>query len=272
MIKSIPKFFRQHKYPFISDKRQRFAIQTVILTAGIFTTQLIWQDFRFTMVGILSVITYILTIWSLYEDIRGAEWVLLFILPVLFTATVSLFYFLLPARWFVRLLISAIFALGTYATLLVENIYNVAAERSIQLLRAAQSVGLLITLAVVFLVTNIIFSIRAYYYYNFLYIIPVIFILTLNCLWSINLEEKISQKVIIYSLLVSVSIGEVVMALSFWPIKTTTASLFITASYYTLVGIIQQHLYGRLFMNTIKEYIYAFIFTLIITILTTSWN
>ena len=271
MIKLI-RLLRNRKYLFLPDKRQRFALQTVILTTGLLITQLIWEDYRFLMVGILSVTSYVLTYWSLSEDIRGIKWILLFILPVLFTATVSLFYFLLPGRWIIRLTIVIIFALGTYANLLVENIYNVAVSRSIQLLRVAQSVGFLISLAVVFLSTSIILSLRLYAWQNILIIAPIAFLLALQSFWSVKLEKIISWQIILYALLVSIGIGELVMAISFWPIQLATVSLCITASFYALVGIVQQYLLDRLFNNTVREYILVFLFTLVLTFLITRWG
>jgi hypothetical protein len=254
------------------DKRQRFAIQTIILTSGLLVTQLIWEDYRFLMVGILSLLSYVLTAWSLKEDIKGIEWILLFILPVVFTASVSLFYFLLPSRWIIRLFLGIIFAVGIYAGLLVENIYNVAAVRSIGLLRAAHSIGLLLTLVVLFLSSNIIFSMRASFWANFHMFIPVVSVLSLQSLWTVKLEEKISRQVISYSVIVSLLIGEGVLALSFWPIQKTVASLFITASFYAIIGIFSQHILDRLFRNTIKEYLIVFLFTFFILYITTKWG
>lgn len=264
--------FLNRRNLFISDKRQRFIFQTVFLTVCLLVTQLIWEDYRFIMVGIIFISSYILTAWSLSEDLKGIKWISLFILPVLFTATISLFYFLLPARWIIRLLIITTFALGTYASLLVENIYNVAVLRSIQLLRVAQSVGLLITLIILFFSCSIILSLRAYGGQNMLYLIPVTFLLALQSLWSVELEETFSKRIIFYSLLVSLGVGELVMAISFWPIQIASASLFITACFYTLIGIIQQHLFGRLFRNTVREYMLVFIFTLFLIFLTTKWG
>lgn len=254
------------------DKRQRFALQTIILTFGLLITQLIWEDYRFGMVVILSIISYFLTAWSLSEDIKGAEWLLLFILPVFFTAAVSLFYFLLPGRWITRLLTTVVFAVGTYATLLAENIYNVAAARSIQLLRVAQSVGLLITLVVIFLLVSIIFSTRSSFLVNMLFLTPLVFILSLQSIWSVKLTPTISREIVIYAFVISISIGEMAVVLSFWPIQIATVSLFITAGFYTLVGIVQQHLLEKLFANTIREYILAFIFTFVLSFLITSWG
>lgn len=266
------KFIPKLQFLINLDKRQRFALQTLILTFGLLTTQLIWEDYRFIMVVILSIMSYFLTAWSLSEDIKGIEWLLLFILPVLATSSFSLFYFLLPGRWITRLFITAVFAVGTYATLLSENIYNVAAQRSIQLLRVAQSVGLLITLVVVFLSVSIIFSIRGSFWINMFLLTPVVFVLSLQSIWSVKLTPSISREMIIYASVASIGTGEIVAALSFWPIQIATVSLFTAASFYAIIGIIQQHLLGRLFPNTIKEYILTFVFTFVVSILITRWG
>ncbi|OGF99168.1 hypothetical protein A2Y99_04995 [Candidatus Gottesmanbacteria bacterium RBG_13_37_7] len=266
------KFFKKLKYPFIFDKRQRFAIQTIFLTAGILTTQIIWEDFRFVMVGILSIITYILTVWSLAEDIKGTEWILLFILPVMFTASLSLFYFLLPARWIIRIILTTIFAIGSYAILLVENINNVAAERSIQLIRAAQSIGLLASLVVLFFSANVIYSLRLSFWQNLGLIFIVSFVLSLQSFWSVILATPITGRLIMYSGIVGLILGEIAFCLSFWPITNSSYALLIAASYYSLVGLLQHHLLDKFFINMIREYIFVFIFTLILALFVTRWG
>ena len=101
---------------------------------------------------------------------------------------------------------------------------------------------------------------------------PIIYFLALQTFWSINLEAKLSRNLIIYAGIVSLGIGELAGALSFWPVQNASYSLLITASTYTLMGVLQQHLLGRLFPNTIREYILVFIFTFILTIITTKWG
>ncbi len=271
-MKFLNKLRKSFKYPYIFDKRQRFATQTILLTAGILITQLIWEDYRFFMVGVLSIFCYLLTIWSLLEDIKGVEWLLLFILPVFFTIAVSLFYFLLPVRMLSRLIIASVFAVGMYAILLIENINNVAAERSIQLVRAAQSVGLLITSVTIFLLANILYSLRLIFWQNMMLTFFFSLFLALQSLWSIKLEAKISASLLIYSAIVSLCLSEMAFGLSFWPIQNASYSLLITATFYALIGIFQQYLSDRFFINTIREYILVFIFTLFLALFTTSWN
>lgn len=269
---------KSHRYHYFQkiyrflDKRQRFALQTIILTAGVLLSQLIWDDFRFYLVIALALLSYILTSWSLTEDVKGAEWVLLFILPVLFTTSLSMFYFLLPSRWIVRLTMTVIFAVGTYAILLVENIYNVAAERSIGLLRAAQSVGLLATLIIIFLLSNIIYSLRLNYFYNVMMIAVISFVLSLQSLWSVKLEAKLDRVFLLYAFIISLGVGELALSLAFWPVDIALYSLLLTAGYYSLTGIIQQYFAERLFGNVTREYLTVFIFILLLTFFTTKWG
>jgi hypothetical protein len=257
---------------FTLDKRERFALQTLILTAGVLASQQIWDDYRFFMVAALSFVCYLITAWSLTEDIKGTEWLMLFILPVAFVASVSLFYFLLPARIISKFVITILFTVGLYAILLIENIYNVASIRTIQLLRAAQSVGLLLTLVVLYLYVNVMYSVRMPFFMNILSITPVVFLLSLQSLWSIKLEEKISGRMLLYCFIISLMIGELVFVFSFWPISVSSFSLVVTASYYSLVGLFQQRIQDRLFKNSIREYIIVFIFTVFLIFLSARWG
>lgn len=272
IFRIIKKYHKKRFIIYALDKRQKFAIETIILTCGILTTQFVWPDLRFYMVFILGFIGYLLTVWSLTEDIKGIEWVFLFLLPVLFTIAMSLFYFLLPERMIIRLATTVAFAVGTYAILLIENIYNVASERSIQLLRAAQSVGLLMTLIVLFLFANIFFSLRLPYYLNFIFFTGISFLLALQSIWTVKLEPEISKEIFSYSGIVSILIGELAYALSFWPVENASYSLMIASSFYCLVGIIQHYFHGRLFANIIREHILVFVFTLLLVIISTHWS
>ncbi|MBI4136537.1 hypothetical protein HY469_00585, partial [Candidatus Roizmanbacteria bacterium] len=132
------------------SKRQEFVIITGILTLGLVAVQLLPVELRYWFLFGLTAVSYILSAIGLREDLKSVEYVMLLTLPTLFTAAVGLFYFLLPVRWLTRLPIALLYAIGIYAILLVENIYNVAVNRSIQLLRVAHAVGFLATLTTIF--------------------------------------------------------------------------------------------------------------------------
>lgn len=272
------KFFKKlgiHKLRFQLfqlDKRERFAFVVFILSGGIFLSQLILSDIRFYLVIVLCGVSYVLTRWALREDIKKIEWFTLFVLPVFFTGFVSFFYFLLPERMISRLLTSIAFAVGMYAILLVENIYNVAAERSIQLLRAAHSVGFLLSLIVLYLGATIIYSLRLPFYTNFIIFFSISFILALQFLWSTRLESSISNTIILYSFIAGLGVGELALVLSIWPTQPASFSLLLSSGFYGIVGISQLYLVERLFKSNIREYIIVFLFVVVLCYFTTSWG
>jgi len=135
------------------SKRTRMALTALVLTLGILSIQSVDVDNRYQAIGILAGLAYGLSAWSFSEDLKGIGWLTVLILPVLYPVSVALFYFLLPDRLLSRLMIMTIFGTGMYALLLTENIFNVAAIRTIQLLRAAHAVGFLLTLVVGFFLT-----------------------------------------------------------------------------------------------------------------------
>ena len=141
-------------------KRFKLAIVSLLLSLGILGVQLIEVDARYQAIGLLAGLAYGLSAWALFEDLKGIEWLTCLILPVLYPVAVALFYFLLPERLLSRMMILSIFGVGMYALLLTENIFNVAASRTIQLLRAAHAVGFLLTLVVAFFLWDTIFSFK----------------------------------------------------------------------------------------------------------------
>lgn len=253
-------------------KRQQFVIITGALTAVLMLTQLVPLDFRYPMVGVLAILSYLLCAFGLREDLKGHEWVTLLILPSFFTAAVAVFYFLLPTRWLTRLPIVALYAVGMYALLLTENIYNVAAARTIALLRAAHSVGFLLTLATFFLLVQTILAYRFSGWVNALLVGAVTYPLTIQILWATNLETQIGKSVKELTLVVSLVCIEIAWIFSLWPVRTTLLALFLTTIFYGLVGMGQQYLSDRLYKRTVWEFFGVVAIVFAILLLTINWR
>lgn len=260
------------QFTFSISKRQQFVLVTLILTCALIATQLFSGGLRIDLMIGLSLLAYILSAIVLRQELRGWEYVTLLVLPTFYTAAVFVFYFLLPTRWLTRLPIAFLYALGMYAILLTENIYNVAAERTIQLIRAAHSVGFLLSLVTLFFLIDTVLSLRLPFYLNTLLSLVIIFPLSLQALWSMELTPKISQSALLGSGVITLMLVELVFVFSFWPIGTTIEALFITTSFYSLVGMTQQHLIGRLFTKTIREFIVVFIVVFMLVLATTRWG
>lgn len=243
------------------------------LAAGLFSMQFSGAILnRYLAIALLSLLTIPLTLWSLKEALKGAVWLVSWILPFLFTGSVGLFYFLLPAKILVAIPITLIYFAGIYASLLSENIFAVAAVRTIQLLRSASAVSFLLTLTAAFLLYETVFSFRLPFYANALFVTLISFFLFLHGVWSVNLEEKISFKMFHYSLCLSLMVGEIALILSFWPTTVTLIALFLTTLVYVSLGLVQALLGERLFSRTVKEYLAVGAVVLAVLFWYTTWG
>jgi len=220
----------------------------------------------------LSVVAYLVSAFALREDIHGIEWFTLLILPTLFTTAVAFFYFLLPARWLTRIPFVVLYAIGMYALLLTENIYNVAVDRTIALLRAAHSVGYLLTLVTYFLLVQTIMAFRFSFYTNALLVACVSFFLILQSLWSVVLEEQVSRRMWSLTIAITIVLMELSWVFSFLPIQSTLIVLFLTTSFYGIVGMAQQYLVEKLYKKTVIEFFTLSSIVFVIVMLATNWR
>src|SRR4030065_388651 len=95
---------------------------------------------------------------------------------------------------------------------------------------------------VIFLSSNIIYSLRLPFWANMLIMTLISFFLVLQSLWSVILDKHFNSKLYFYAAIIAVGVGELSMVLSFWPIENASFSLLLSATYYSLVGVIQQYL------------------------------
>lgn len=254
------------------SKRQRFILTAILLSIGMVFIQDVDIDYRYYAVSGMFLTCILLCIWSLRESLFGVNWIMSLILPTLFTVGVGLFYFLLPQHFLSRLPVAGLYALGMYALLLTENIFSVASIRTIQLFRAAQAVGFILTLFTDFLILDTIFSFRLNAITNAILVFGLNFLLFLQGLWSTNLESRISKKILFYSLLLAFIIAQITFVLSFWPLTITLRSVAITTFSYVLLGLSQADFQERLFKQTIWEYSSVGILILMILVFTTRWG
>ena len=261
-----------NKIIFSLDKRKKLVITAFVLALGLLAVQLFTFSWHYWAIIILAALTYLLSSWSLIEGLNGVEWLTVLTLPVLFTIGIGFFYFLTPVSWLVRGPIIILYGVGLYGLLLTENIFSVAAIRTIQLLRSAHAVAFLLTLIISFFLYNVILSFRFDPWFNFLLVFATSFPLLLQGLWCINLEEKITKKIWSYTLALSFVLGEIVLAFSFWPVSVAVGSLSLTTSLYILLGLSQHQVSERLFRRTINEYIGVGVAVLVVIFLTTHWG
>lgn len=254
------------------SKRQEFVLITLGLMVGLLLTQLVPVELRYILVFILSLFSYIFGYFGLREDIKGIEKITLLTLPTLFTAAVSLFYFLLPVRWLTRVPVVVLYGVGFYALLLTENIYNVAAARSIALLRAAHSVGFLLSLVTFFLLFLTILSFHLSIILTAFSSGALSFFLILQALWALELEERASRRVWNITIMLTAVFTEIAWMFSFWPVKIILVALFGTTCFYSLVGMAQQYLVDKLYKKTAIEFLGVVGIVFLIVLFASHWR
>jgi len=246
------------------SKRRRFIVTSVLLSLGFIAIQFLNDQNRFWAIGALGVLTVVLFYWSLMESLGRKMTLLTLVLPTIFTLGVGVFWFLLPANVFARIPIVIFYAIGIYVLCLTANIYSVASVRTIALLRAARGVGFVLSLLASFLVFDAILSVKTEIYYLLPFIFAVSFLLYLQGYWTVLLETKLSKDLVIVSAISSLLTMEIA--------AVVTGSLFLTVTFYMLLGLGQAKLDGRLFSSTVREHLIVGVLVFVAMFFATHWG
>lgn len=278
---------------FKVSKRQKFVTATLLLLAGILIIrmgpmELLAFRYRVIFFAGVALLTTVLALKD--EDFSGVEWITLPLLPTLFALAAAVIYPLLPQNldvvtgftlrpdtsFLISLVIKmaflAMFVVGYYATLLTSNIFNVAAVRSIQLLRVAHSIGFLVSVTTALLFYTVIASFHLTSLQNFGAVFLVTLGLSVQAIWSVNLESTISTRLRNFAIMTALIVAEIAWVLSFWPVGVSIFALFLTAIFYELVGIVQYHLGEKLSKRVANEFVIVAVAVFVLTLFTTVWG
>ena len=164
------------------------------------------------------------------------------------------------------------YGIGIYALCLTMNIFSVAAERTIALLRAARGVGFVLSLITTFLVFDAILSLKSELFVLLPLVFASSFLLYFQGYWTTLLSKEFSKDLLAFSLTAAFVTTEIAVVLYFWPVTVVVGSLLFTAIFYMVLGLGQAKLEGRLFAATIREHLVVGIFVLIAMLIATRWG
>jgi len=244
----------------------------VVLAVLMWALQAAPLEWRYALTGVLGLLTWGGVAFALLDGLSGIEWITVPLSSVLLTVGAGLFYVLLPPSFFARLTIIALFGVGQYALMLSGNIFSVAAIRTIALVRAASAVEFVMSLLTGFLLFNTILSFRLTFWFTGLWVAVVSFLLLLPGLWSVQLLQKLTRQVLLYSGVLAVLMGLSAVAVAFWPISLSVNSLFLCTMLYIYLGISQHHFSQRLFSKTVGEYVTVGAVVVVTMLLTAGWG
>lgn len=240
---------------------------SLVLTLCLFVIQRLSVEQRMLAIVGLAVVAYAGCLWSLHKDLFGWAYVTDLILPTMFPVSVALFYFLLPQQMLTRIVMLFVFAILMYALLLTANIFAVASNRTIQLLRAARTVGFLLSVVTAALLYQVVFSLNLSFWWVTILSALVALPILIQGLWAYTLSNKMEQGEWKYVGVGTVVLGEITLALSFWAVEPLMASVLLSMLVYVLLGVFQHELDQRLFKKTIQEYLgFAAIVLVVVTV------
>jgi len=279
VLRILHKFFFHHsivarwvRFVNFVPKRIRIIVMTFVMTAILtistfFPFNSSWAYF----IVILSFTAYATSYIAIFEGIDGTELIMLFIMPVLLVLSLYIFYSLLPVRWLTRIPFLALFSLGYYAMLLSSNIFNIGVEKSIQLYRAAFSVNYISQTLIIFVIVIVILSFRLNFFISSIFLGGIMYITSIQILWTVELKEYIEKKLLIYSGVAAFLLIELMILLSFVQLAVNIYALIVTTAYYSILGILTNYVGNRLYKGVIREYVFVCIFVFVIAIMTLQW-
>lgn len=253
-------------------KRQKISITTILLTVSLLSFPVVDQSLKNYFLAAIIAASYLLSIWSIFQDLRSFEFVTLFVLPVLLTSSFGLFLLRFNPAVEVRIVLSVIYGLVIYTNLLAENIFNVSAERNIPLLRAARTVGYLVTLFVSFVFFSLVYSLGLDWWLFALITLFVGCLIFAQAFWQIELEETPSEDLLIYSAIAGLIMAQLAAAFSFWPLDPPKVGLALTALVYVVLGLLQHLIQEDLTTRAVVEYVFVALSVFLLLALTTSWG
>ncbi len=266
-IKSVSKIT---KYEI--TKRQRFILMSFFLTAILIAAQTVSESVRYQVMVFLAFATTLLAVFALWGELSGLKYFLLLLLPVYFVTGATLFYFLLPVRWITRLPFALAFGISVYLLMLTSNIYNVAAIRTIALLRAAHAVGHLFSLVATFFLLNVLFSLHLSIFLTVAGVVAVCGPIYLVNLWSFGLEDYITQKVFGHTVVFTLVTAQVASVFAFWPLAPINASLVVITAMYVLLGLGQFVFHEKLKPRIVWEHLSVALVVAVIIMISSRWG
>lgn len=252
-------------------KRQKFVASVIILSSGLFFSEHFLRKSGVFISFFLALLTEILVFATNYKDIKANFSLSLFVLPFFYSLSFGLFYFLVPARFLTRVIITSLYATGLYSLFLCLNIFTVASIRTIALLASARTTSFIITILSYFFLSNVVFSLHLNILPTSILIFFFSFLLIFQSIWTYVLEKP-SFLQFIWSVALSSILFEISLVLWFWPTNPTVIALFLTSFFYITVGLSHAWFDKRLFRGVLWEYVWVVAIAFFVLILTTSWR
>lgn len=240
------------------SKRLRILISSGI-AAGMFAIAITLPYHVIPLVSILSAgIIFGLVWYALHEDVKGIEWYMLFVVPIVWTIVWYIFFFLIPVRWVTRLGAVSIYALVLYISISANNIFNVAKTKSIQLVRVANAVNHIVHIATLYLFLQIIYAFELSWYLLLITSFVYMTFMYTQFYWAQHLSTQVRLDTPYQSpsVLTSIVTAFLITLNSFVPMYSVPLRAALIAGFvYLLTGVLSVHIQQKVFAAYLREYV-----------------
>ncbi|HEV2339315.1 MAG TPA: hypothetical protein VGT05_00940 [Patescibacteria group bacterium] len=263
---------KQKKIALHITKRQKFVTSVFLLAALLLYGEYLFGQYLVLVAVVLGIVADAFLGIALFEDLQANFNPQVFILPFFCSLSFGLFYFLTPSRLIARIILTILYAISLYSLFLSENIFVVAASRTIALLNSARIVTFVISLLSYFFLTTIILSLRLVLPVTALLFLIVSVCFVYHSLWTYTLESKLTKHIALWISVISLCLLEIMCVLWFWPTSPTVTALFLTSMYYIFIGLTHVWFDKRLFKTVFWEYAWVAVFAVLILLWFTTWQ
>lgn len=240
------------------SKRNKFLILSLILT--LFLTRLPSLPRSYSGLGLIVFVflSGLFAVFSLWEYLSGIEYVTLLTLPILFALGMGSVVLLFPNfSGYFKTAIYGVYFLTNYTLLLSLNIFNVASEKPIPLLRAAYTSSFLITTFTAFPILTLMYKWSLGITVEIIVVFILTFLLSFQSLWSVFLPKNIVGTSFRASLFMSWLMAETALVFSFFPMESFFRSLLLSTFFYIYLGFSHQYLKKALNVKSVFEYVFV---------------
>lgn len=259
------------------NKRIRFFLASLASATALFFS--IGLEFDLLLKTLLFLVVSIISSWwasglSL-RKIKLASFAYL-VLPFLFSLGYQQLAVVLGTGLIVNLILVVAYMFVMYTFFLIFNIFTITQkQRTPALYRSAQTVSLFLSLFTAFLINNFIWSLRLYFFENFVLFFAAGYLVFTYHIWAIWVEggEEISKfDWLAYSMIPSLILAELSVVLSFWPVGVFLASLYIVIAKYLQTQIISTGIVQKNANKIYETISWVTIAAVLAAIFSTSWR
>lgn len=240
-------------------KHVRFAISSI--AGGLLLLAAVTVSFQYIFITlpIFIFLCYWLVWFAIYENINRVEWIMLFVLPVLWALEWYVFFYMIPIRWLTRLAFGLIFTMIFYVLLSVENIYNVGVEKNIQLQKAAITVSTVFLVSLCYIAFQVVASFEMYWLLSGAVVALISWIFALKYFWTVEPQLKFDTWQISMTNFVAFCMFFASLALTFVPFGSeNTRPVILSGIFYLLTNSTAESRDAITFKQKSKEFLLVF--------------